>query len=256
VRPRPLLSTFGRALPADRDAHKPSSTAPNSSGVQKSSTRPSSEPSVKSTVSQQLSDASDMNPCLSRQAIAARTGVVSFLKNGRSIFDCHPLEKSRLIFQLGSASPELAVQAMKVIQHDVAGVGLNCGCPKSFSLSGGMGAALLKEPEKLCSVRPSFSPSFCVQRTLHDSHRDKKRRSSRPSSRRPTCPSTPRSASCPSPLPKATLPVPHHHQPPPLRVSPLLSRPLLRRRRPTQRSLSLSLSGPLRRFLNRLCRRL
>ncbi|KAG0665043.1 hypothetical protein C6P46_000669 [Rhodotorula mucilaginosa] len=59
--------------------------------------------------------------------IAARTGVVSFLKNGRSIFDCHPLEKSRLIFQLGSASPELAVQAMKVIQHDVAGVGLNCG---------------------------------------------------------------------------------------------------------------------------------
>ncbi|KWU43594.1 FMN-linked oxidoreductase, partial [Rhodotorula sp. JG-1b] len=81
-----------------------------------------------------------------------RTGVVSFLKNGRSIFDCHPLEKSRLIFQLGSASPELAVQAMKVIEQDVAGVGLNCGCPKSFSLSGGMGAALLKEPEKLCSI--------------------------------------------------------------------------------------------------------
>lgn len=41
---------------------------------------------------------------------------------------------------------------MKVIENDVAGVGLNCGCPKSFSLQGGMGAALLKEPEKLCSV--------------------------------------------------------------------------------------------------------
>ncbi|GAA5976624.1 hypothetical protein JCM10908_005573 [Rhodotorula pacifica] len=81
-----------------------------------------------------------------------RTGVISFCKNGRSIFDCHPLEKSRLIFQLGSASPDLAVQAMKVIENDVAGVGLNCGCPKSFSLSGGMGAALLKEPEKLCSI--------------------------------------------------------------------------------------------------------
>ncbi|BGP54311.1 tRNA-dihydrouridine synthase 2 [Rhodotorula sphaerocarpa] len=81
-----------------------------------------------------------------------RTGVVSFCKNGRSIFDCHPLEKPRLIFQLGSASPDLAVQAMKVIENDVAGVGLNCGCPKSFSLQGGMGAALLKEPEKLCSI--------------------------------------------------------------------------------------------------------
>ncbi|GAA5865281.1 hypothetical protein JCM3774_004920 [Rhodotorula dairenensis] len=81
-----------------------------------------------------------------------RTGVVSFCKNGRSIFDCHPLEKQRLVFQLGSASPELAVQAVKVIENDVAGVGLNCGCPKSFSLQGGMGAALLKEPEKLCSI--------------------------------------------------------------------------------------------------------
>lgn len=87
---------------------------------------------------------------------AARTGVVSFCKNGRPIFECHPLEKSRLVFQLGSASPELAVQAIKVIENDVAGVGLNCGCPKSFSLQGGMGAALLKEPEKLCSVRTTL----------------------------------------------------------------------------------------------------
>jgi tRNA-dihydrouridine synthase 2 len=83
----------------------------------------------------------------------AKTGVVSFVKGGRSIFDCHPVEKPRLIFQLGSASPELAAQALKVIEQDVAGVGLNCGCPKSFSLQGGMGAALLKEPERLCSVR-------------------------------------------------------------------------------------------------------
>ena len=49
---------------------------------------------------------------------------------------------------------------MKVIEQDVAGVGLNCGCPKSFSLSGGMGAALLKEPEKLCSVRPLLLSLF------------------------------------------------------------------------------------------------
>ena len=84
------------------------------------------------------------------------TGVVSFVKNGRSIFECHPLEKPRLIFQLGSADPKLAVEALKVVEHDVAGVGLNCGCPKSFSLQGGMGAALLKEPDRLCSVRPQF----------------------------------------------------------------------------------------------------
>lgn len=75
------------------------------------------------------------------------------MKKGRAIFECHPLEKSRLIFQLGSASPELAVEAAKIIAGDVAGVGLNCGCPKPFSLSGGMGAALLREPQKINSVR-------------------------------------------------------------------------------------------------------
>ncbi|GAA5844325.1 hypothetical protein JCM11251_001718 [Rhodosporidiobolus azoricus] len=86
------------------------------------------------------------------RVVNSSTGVVSFMKGGRSIFETHPIEKPRLIFQLGSASPELAVQALKVIEQDVAGVGLNCGCPKTFSLQGGMGAALLKDPERLCSI--------------------------------------------------------------------------------------------------------
>ncbi|GAA5861208.1 hypothetical protein JCM8547_008519 [Rhodosporidiobolus lusitaniae] len=88
----------------------------------------------------------------SERVVNEKTGVISYMKGGRAIFECHPLEKPRLIFQLGSASPELAAQAVKVIEGDVAGVGLNCGCPKSFSLQGGMGAALLKDPERLCSI--------------------------------------------------------------------------------------------------------
>ncbi|GAA5866146.1 hypothetical protein JCM1840_005089 [Sporobolomyces johnsonii] len=86
------------------------------------------------------------------RTVDPKSGVISYLKNNRSIFECHPLEKPRLIFQLGSASPELAVEAIQVIKQDVAGIGLNCGCPKSFSLQGGMGAALLKDPERLCAI--------------------------------------------------------------------------------------------------------
>lgn len=78
------------------------------------------------------------------------------MKKGRSIFECHPIEKPYLIFQLGSADPKLAVEAALLVAQDVAGVGLNCGCPKPFSLSGGMGAALLKTPDKICDVRTSF----------------------------------------------------------------------------------------------------
>ena len=95
----------------------------------------------------------DQQQRLTLRPLSARTGTIKFVKKGRSIFECHPLEKSRLIFQLGSADPDLAVQAAKLVQDDVGGIGLNCGCPKPFSISGGMGAALLKVPDKLCSVR-------------------------------------------------------------------------------------------------------
>lgn len=37
-------------------------------------------------------------------------------------------------------------------KDDVSGIDINCGCPKKFSIQGGMGAALLTEPEKLKKV--------------------------------------------------------------------------------------------------------
>ncbi|KAJ5475541.1 tRNA-dihydrouridine(20) synthase [Penicillium diatomitis] len=61
-------------------------------------------------------------------------------------------EKGKLVFQLGSANPDLAVQAAKVVAPDVWGIDLNSGCPKPFSTSGGMGAALLRTPDKLVSI--------------------------------------------------------------------------------------------------------
>lgn len=71
------------------------------------------------------------------------------------IYRLHPtLESSprRLIFQLGSASPTLAVAAARIIAPDVAGIDLNAGCPKPFSTHGGMGAALLQTPDLLCEI--------------------------------------------------------------------------------------------------------
>lgn len=61
-------------------------------------------------------------------------------------------EGRRLIYQIGTADPETAVRAAKLIAPDVAGIDVNAGCPKPFSTLGGMGAALLKTPDKLCSI--------------------------------------------------------------------------------------------------------
>lgn len=69
------------------------------------------------------------------------------------IYRLHPQREGKQhIFQIGSANPETAVAAAKVIAADVSGIDLNSGCPKPFSTSGGMGAALLRTPDKLCAI--------------------------------------------------------------------------------------------------------
>jgi len=47
------------------------------------------------------------------------------------VFRTYPtMEAGKLIFQLGTASPELAVEAAKIVVGDVAGIDVNSGCPK------------------------------------------------------------------------------------------------------------------------------
>ena len=54
-------------------------------------------------------------------------------------------ESERLIFQIGTNSPERAVHAADLVAPYCSGIDVNAGCPKSFSTDGGMGAALLTE---------------------------------------------------------------------------------------------------------------
>jgi tRNA-dihydrouridine synthase 2 len=99
-------------------------------------------------------------------SFTAVTGVISYNGVSRAIFTTHPVEKPYLIFQIGSADPELAVQAAKLVQQDISGIDLNCGCPKPFSTHAGMGAALLTNPDLLCSIltalRQAMPPEITV----------------------------------------------------------------------------------------------
>ncbi|EJC98800.1 FMN-linked oxidoreductase [Fomitiporia mediterranea MF3/22] len=75
-------------------------------------------------------------------------------------------QKPYLIYQVGSADPELAVKAAQTVQQDISGIDLNCGCPKPFSTHAGMGAALLTNPDLLCSIlkalRAAMPPEISV----------------------------------------------------------------------------------------------
>lgn len=93
-----------------------------------------------------------------------KTGIVEYRKPLNAVKKGHMapktalkvhtvLEKGKLILQLGSSCPELALQAAKTVHpDDIAGIDLNCGCPKKFSVHNGAGSALLRNPDKLCSI--------------------------------------------------------------------------------------------------------
>lgn len=90
----------------------------------------------------------------SERVVDPQTKAVHFMKDGKSVFSTHPIERPYVVFQLGCATPAWAYEAVKLVtQHDdVAGVDLNCGCPKNFSTTGGMGAGLLPRPDLLCDI--------------------------------------------------------------------------------------------------------
>lgn len=104
---------------------------------------------------------------------------VEFLEsNGKVAFNTYkPLETGKLVFQMGSADPELAVKAGLKVINDVDAIDLNCGCPKNFSVHSGMGAALLSNSSLLCEIlkslvtkvgNPNNKPISCKIRLLKD----------------------------------------------------------------------------------------
>ncbi|KAI8580756.1 hypothetical protein K450DRAFT_235800 [Umbelopsis ramanniana AG] len=99
------------------------------------------------------------------------TGVIEYKKNNRLVFATHPDERNHVIFQIGTADPDLALQAALTVKDDVAGIDVNCGCPKKFSIHAGMGAALLSNQPVLKKilenlVQNSGLPVTCKVRIL------------------------------------------------------------------------------------------
>ncbi|XP_077982851.1 tRNA-dihydrouridine(20) synthase [NAD(P)+]-like [Glandiceps talaboti] len=93
------------------------------------------------------------------------------LECGRPVFRTCKRETDRLVFQMGTADADRAVQVAKLVENDVAGIDVNMGCPKEFSVKGGMGAALLTKPDKIREILTSLvkavsKPVTCKVRIL------------------------------------------------------------------------------------------
>ncbi|XP_046715750.1 tRNA-dihydrouridine(20) synthase [NAD(P)+]-like isoform X1 [Silurus meridionalis] len=89
----------------------------------------------------------------------------------RVMFRTCTKEKDHVVFQMGTADPERALAVAKLVENDVAAVDVNMGCPKEYSTKGGMGSALLSDPDKIETilttlVRGISKPVTCKIRIL------------------------------------------------------------------------------------------
>lgn len=103
-------------------------------------------------------------------------GSTDFIEKGTEnvVFRTCNEERNRVVFQIGTSDAVRALTAAQMVCKDVAAIDINMGCPKSFSISGGMGAALLTKPELIHDILTTLkrnldTPVTCKIRLLKSS---------------------------------------------------------------------------------------
>lgn len=72
--------------------------------------------------------------------------------DGTVVFRTCSREREHVVLQIGTSDPLRAAEVARMVEKDVAGIDVNMGCPKKFSILGGMGASLLSDPRKATSI--------------------------------------------------------------------------------------------------------
>lgn len=99
-----------------------------------------------------------------RRSVSARGEAEYRHADGKLIFSTVPHE--RLAFQLGTASGPDALAAANVVADDVRAIDVNMGCPVKFSTQGGMGSALLQDPERVRDILTTLVRNFGGRRPV------------------------------------------------------------------------------------------
>ncbi|XP_078444483.1 aldolase-type TIM barrel family protein isoform X4 [Wolffia australiana] len=81
-------------------------------------------------------------------------GTTDFVEKGTNdvVFRTCPEEKSRVVFQMGTSNAVRALTVAQMLHEDVMAIDINMGCPRSFSLSGGMVADRPRYPAQWSEI--------------------------------------------------------------------------------------------------------
>ncbi len=104
-----------------------------------------------------------------RRVVSADNLRVDFVKDAalqRPIFSVLASSSARTVFQMGSNNAENALAAAQLVVQDVAGVDVNMGCPKEFSVKGGMGAALMEAPETVTAILKTLRLNLPAEKSV------------------------------------------------------------------------------------------
>ena len=91
-----------------------------------------------------------------RRVVNPVLNTIDFVDNGSVAFRTCATERERVVLQIGTACAKRATKIAGLVGTDVSGIDVNMGCPKDFSVKGGMGVALLNSPDRISEIMPAL----------------------------------------------------------------------------------------------------
>lgn len=71
-------------------------------------------------------------------------------------------ERGKVVLQIGTADADRAVKVAKLFEKDIAALDVNMGCPKAFSVAGGMGVALAANIENAKKILVALKSAVTI----------------------------------------------------------------------------------------------
>ncbi|KAM9978877.1 hypothetical protein ACTFIY_012623 [Dictyostelium cf. discoideum] len=94
----------------------------------------------------------DLKLMKSTRVVNEKLKTIDFIAKDKTLCYRTSEKDVRNVLQLGTASSTTALEAAKVVCNDICALDINMGCPKFFSVQGGMGSALLSKPETIKDI--------------------------------------------------------------------------------------------------------
>ncbi|EGG19907.1 tRNA-dihydrouridine synthase 2-like protein [Cavenderia fasciculata] len=94
----------------------------------------------------------DVKLSSTKRVVNEKLNTIDYISKDRAVVYRTCEQDRNNVLQLGTASSVSALKAAQHVVNDICAIDINMGCPKFFSVQGGMGSALLSKPETIKDI--------------------------------------------------------------------------------------------------------